>query len=360
MSASYCTDNFSLREDWKHRKAHLKSFKVLRHLRNTDFLQAVTLVASYSRRKSAIRAGMNIERIPAISCRRSDILKLSTEEYQTWADSVTRGFEDAARFLYSQKIFEANHLAYPIQLVALAAILTVVGEQAEREQVRSKLGHWLWAGMLGEMYTRGSETRVTHDLLEVPTFLSGSGLPTTLTFANFSVQRLLSVRKRYGALYQGLSALLRKEGAIDWSTGEEINDVLYFEQRVESHHIFPVSWCKKQGIKPQKYNSLVNRTPLAATTNKKIGSKPPSVYLKQFEMSGTSPTRLDEMLRSHAIDPMMLRSDDFQGFYAVRIEALMELVAKAMGKHFPGRAFLENCWEYENGNVVLTGTNHTT
>ncbi|MBD2014102.1 DUF262 domain-containing protein [Microcoleus sp. FACHB-53] len=350
MSASYCTDNFSLRDDWKHREAHLKSFKVLRNLRNTDFLQAVTLVASYTRRTSAIRAGVNIERIPAISCRRTDILKLSTEEYTTWADSVTKGFEDAARFLYSQRIFDANHLAYPIQLVALAAILTVVGEQAEGAQVRSRLGHWLWAGMLGEMYTRGSETRVTHDLLEVPRFLSGSLVPTTLTFAHFSIQRLLSVRKRYGALYQGLSALLRLQGAIDWSTGEEINDVLYFEQRVESHHIFPVSWCKKRGIKPQKYNSLVNRTPLAAKTNKKIGGKAPSVYLKQFEMSGTSPTRLDEMLRSHAIDPMMLRSDDFEGFYVARIEALMELIAQAMGKHFPVKPFEGNCWKYENGH----------
>src|SRR4028118_411826 len=47
------------------------------------------------------------------------------------------------------------------------------------------------------------------------------------------------------------------------STGEEINDVLYFEQRVESHHIFPVSWCRKQGIDPKYYNCVVNRTGLS-------------------------------------------------------------------------------------------------
>ncbi len=353
MSASYCTDNFSLRDDWNYREAHLKFFKVLRNLRNTDFLQAVTLVASYTRRKSAIRAGLNIEKIPAISCRRSDVLKLSTEEYQTWADSVTRGFEEAARFLYSQKIFDANDLAYPSQLVALAAILTVQAEQSDSEQVRSRLGHWLWSGMLGELYTRGSETRVSYDLLEVPIFLSGTILPSTITVSNFSAQRLLSVRRRYGAVYQGLSALLRREGAIDWSTGEEINDVLYFEQQVESHHIFPVAWCKKQGIDPRKYNSLVNRTPLSAKTNKKIGSKAPSLYLKQLEMSGTSPSRLDEMLRSHAIDPGSLRTDDFEGFFVARTQALMELIARAMGKDFPGRPFEGSCWEYKNSKVKI-------
>jgi hypothetical protein len=189
--------------------------------------------------------------------------------------------------------------------------------------------------MFGEMYSRAAETRVSDDLLEVPIFLSGRNpllVPRTIIYANFSVERLLSVRKRYGAVYQGLSALLRKEGAIDWSTGEEINDVLYFEQRVESHHIFPVSWCRKQGIDPKKYNSLVNRTPLSAKTNKKIGSKAPSVYLRQLERERTSPERLDDMLRSHAIDPEMLRHDDFEGFFVARTQALMELIAKAMGK----------------------------
>ena len=50
-------------------------------------------------------------------CRRTDVLKLEPEEYQTWADPVTRGFEEAARFLHTQKIFDATDIAYPIQSV---------------------------------------------------------------------------------------------------------------------------------------------------------------------------------------------------------------------------------------------------
>lgn len=356
MSASYCANNFSLRDDWKHREAHLHSFKVLRHLRNTDFLQAVTLVVTYTRRKVAIGEPLNRQRpkkIPAISCRRSDVLKLSTQDYTTWADPVTRGFEEAARFLYNQKIFDANHVAYPIQLVALAAILTVLGEQSNSQEVRSRLSRWLWTGMFGEMYSRGAETRVCDDLVDVPIFVLDKIhilQPRTIGFANFSVERLLSVRKRYGAVYQGLSALLRKQGAIDWSTGEEINDVLYFEQRVESHHIFPVSWCRQQGIDPEKYNSLVNRTPLSAKTNKKIGGKSPSAYLRQLKKEGTSPRRLDEMLRSHAIDPELLRQDDFEGFFAARTVALLELIGKAMGRNLTVKPVEVSDQEYNNGN----------
>jgi hypothetical protein len=192
--------------------------------------------------------------------------------------------------------------------------------------------------------------RAGHDVLEVPLWLSGGSQPTTISSADFSVQRLLGVRKRYGAIYQGLSALLRLQGAIDWSTGEEINDVLYFEQRVESHHIFPVSWCRKQGIEPKYYNCIVNRTGLSASTNKKIGSKSPSVYLKQFEKQGISPNKLDEMLRSHAIDPTLLRRDDFEGFFAARTRALMELISNAMGKCLTVEPFEESIAGYKNGN----------
>ena len=349
MTASYCADNFSLRDDWKCREAHLQSFKALRSLRNTDFLQAVTLAASYARRQDAFHAGIVSEKLPAVSCRRSEVLKLSTEEYRSWAEPITRGFEEAARFLHAQKIFDANHLAYPIQLVAVAAILTVLGKRSDSEQVRSRLGRWLWSGMFGELYLRG-EARAACDLVEIPLWLSGGAVPTTVTSARFSVERLLNARKRYGAVYQGLSALLRLSGAVDWSTGEEINDVLYFEQRVESHHIFPVSWCRKHDIDPKKYNCLVNRTPLSAKTNKKIGSKAPSVYLKKFEMLGTSPEKLDDMLRSHAIEPEFLRQDDFEGFFAARTKALMELIGKAMGKHLIVEPFEPSIAEYKNGN----------
>jgi hypothetical protein len=349
MSASYCADNFSLRDDWKRREARLKSMKVLRSLRNTDFIQAISLVASYARRQHALRAGIVFEKLPAVSCRRSDVLKLSTEEYQSWAEPITRGFEEAARFLHTQKIFDAKHLAYPIQLVAMAAILTVLGKQADSEQVRSRLARWLWSGMFGELYLRG-EARAACDLVEIPLWLSGGAVPTTVTSARFSVERIINARKSFGAVYQGLSALLRLSGAVDWSTGEEINDVLYFEQGVESHHIFPVAWCRKYGIDPKKYNCLVNRTPLSAKTNKKIGSKAPSVYLKEFERSGTSPEKLDDMLRSHAIDPTMLRNDDIERFFTTRTKALMELISKAMGKPLTIDLF-ETCdQEYANGN----------
>jgi len=350
MSSSYCTADFSLRDDWKQRENRFQSLKVLRKLRSTDFVQAVTLASGYAKRIEALNQGWNVDKLPGVACGRAEVLKLTKQEYQKWADPITRGFEESARFLYSQKIFDANDLAYPIQLVILSAIFTVLGERSRSFQVRSMLERWLWCGMFGGVYTRWYEARAGHDIVEVPDWLAGGSPPFTITQAKFSFERLLGVKKRYGAVYQGLAALLRRQGAIDWSTGEEINDVIYFEEQIDSHHIFPVAWCRKQGIDPKKYNCLVNRTPLSAKTNKKIGSKAPSVYLEEFEVSGTSVTRLDEMLRSHAIPPTTLRRNDFEACFQMRAKMLLTLIGEAMGKNLSVESFDNFAEEHQNGN----------
>ncbi|MDZ8189688.1 MAG: DUF262 domain-containing protein [Nostoc sp. ChiSLP02] len=350
MSSSYCTADFSLRDDWKQRENRFQSLKVLRKLRSTDFVQAVTLMAGYAKRIKAIKKGWNIEKLPSVACDRAEVLKLTKQEYQKWADPISRGFEESARFLHSQKIFDADDLAYPIQLVILSVIFTILGERSRSFQVRFMLERWLWCGMFGEIYTRWYEARAGRDIIEVPEWLAGGSLPLTIVQADFSFDRLICVRKRYGAVYQGLAALLRREGAIDWCTGEEINDVIYFEEQIDSHHIFPVAWCRKKGIDPKKYNCLINRTPLSAKTNKKIGSKAPSLYLGEFELSGTSARRLDEILRSHAISPKTLRLDDFEGFFQMRANNLLTLIGKAMGKSLSFESFQYFVGEHHNGN----------
>ncbi|MBD2303506.1 DUF262 domain-containing protein [Nostoc sp. FACHB-190] len=350
MSSSYCTADFSLRDDWKQRENRFQTLKVLRKLRSTDFVQAVTLMAGYAKRIEAIKQGWNIDKLPSVNCDRAEVLKLTKEEYQKWADPISRGFEESARFLHGQKIFDADDLAYPIQLVILSTIFTILGERSRSLQARSMLERWLWCGMFGEVYTRWYEARAGRDVIEVPDWLAGGSLPLTIVQADFSFDRLISVRKRYGAVYQGLAALLRREGAIDWCTGEEINDVIYFEEQIDSHHIFPVAWCRKKGIEPKKYNCLINRTPLSAKTNKKIGSKAPSIYLEEFELSGTSAKRLDEILRSHAISPKTLRRDDFEAFFQMRANNLLTLIGKAMGKTLSFESSEDFVRDCHNGN----------
>ena len=99
------------------------------------------------------------------------------------------------------------------------------------------------------------------------------------------------------------------------------------------HHIFPQAWCKKHGIPPKVFNSIVNKTALSKDSNIAISGDAPSIYLKRIESkTGISSTALDDMLRTHLIEPKFLRNDDFEGFFDSRMDSLSTLVEQAMGK----------------------------
>ncbi len=112
--------------------------------------------------------------------------------------------------------------------------------------------------------------------------------------------------------------MLLRDGGCDFLTGFEIDTLKYFEESIDIHHIFPRSWCDKNGIKPELYDSVVNKTPLSSRTNKFIGGNAPSIYLSRLQKeAGISEERMDEILRSHIIDPVALRTDNFAHFFAL-------------------------------------------
>jgi hypothetical protein len=330
-TACFASQDFSLRDDWVKREQRLKQQRVLQTVKETDYLACVALVATYHKRQQAIATGVPTQKLPAVACGRAEVLDLSLADYQKYADQVIVGYEEAARFLYGQKVQTAEDLPYQIQLVALAAILSVVGYPQDR--VRAKLEQWFWCGSCAALYTSWHERRASQDIVQVPAWLhEGGELPNTVQMAHLQVERLLMVRRRHGAVYKAINALLRKHGAIDFAAGEALAEINLFNDPIDSHHIFPVAYCKKQGIDKDRYNSLVNLTPLSRLSNQKIGGKAPSQYLRALEAEGISRRRMDEILRSHLIEPETLRADDFDAFLSKRAQALMELVNWAMGK----------------------------
>src|SRR5690606_29374253 len=73
--------------------------------------------------------------------------------------------------------------------------------------------------------------------------------------------------------------------------------------------------------------------PLAATTNRAIGGDAPAIYLKRIEQRAElAPVDLDDLLRSHSLDPVALRDTDFDRHFDHRAEALSLLVEAATGR----------------------------
>ncbi|MBT9158373.1 MAG: hypothetical protein DDT36_01379 [Firmicutes bacterium] len=128
-----------------------------------------------------------------------------------------------------------------------------------------------------------------------------------------------------------------KEGAKDFRSGQNFDHTVFFSDNIDIHHIFPRDWCKKQNIKSDFFDSIINKTPLSYRTNRIIGGSAPSEYLAKLQRGDeTTPSiereRLDVYLRSHLIDPSLLRSDEFYPFMADRQKRLLALIEQATGK----------------------------
>ena len=351
VTAMYAASGHELRKDWygddgtkgRHRRL-AEALRpagaetgILAGVANTDFLQAISLFSTRDRRRSAEAAGKQGKELPAVSGNRQALLNLPLEEYKRFEVRVERGFFQAAKFLHMLQIYRIFDLPYQSQIVPLAAILADIGDAWEHEANRAKLIRWYWNGVFGELYGSAVETRIARDFMEVPLWLSGGPEPSTVSETMFRADRLKTMRMRLSAAYKGVNALLMKEGAQDFRSGQKFDHTVFFGENVDVHHIFPRDWCKKHGIKPSVYDSIINKTPLSYRTNRIIGGVAPSLYLAKLE-AGDAKTpsidrdRLDGYLASHLINPSLLRADGFDDFMADRQKQLLGLIERATGK----------------------------
>ncbi len=334
LTASFAADNFNLRDDWADREKELHKIPVLKGIDSSLFLQSVTLLCTWKGKTSAADGW--------VTCKRKDVLSLSLENYLANADAILRGLKSAAKLLHAQRLFSSRDVPYTSQFVPLAAILAALDGRAN-DTVYRKILRWYWCGVFGELYGGAIETRFAKDLPEVLAYVDGGSEPTTIGDANFAQSRLRGLRSRNSAAYKGLYISLMRDGCLDFITGHPIDVATYFDESIDIHHVFPRNWCKKKdnkelgldqlGGRKRIIDSLINKTPLSAKTNRAIGGHPPSQYLSRVHrQAGIEANRMDEILQSHLIDPDALRSDDFVTFFQQREHALLERIEKTMGK----------------------------
>jgi hypothetical protein len=351
VTAMYAASGHELRKDWygddgiagRHRRLSATlspagaDTGIIAGVSNTDFLQAVSLFHTRERRRAAENSGKQGKELPAVSGNRQALLKLPLEEYKRYEAQVERGFVQAAKFLHLLHIYRIFDLPYQSQIVPLAAILADIGDGWEHEANRAKLVRWYWNGVFGELYGSAVETRIARDFMEVAVWLKGGAEPSTVSETMFRADRLKTMRMRLSAAYKGINALLMKEGAQDFRSGQKFDHTVFFGENVDIHHVFPQEWCKRRGIKPSVYDSIINKTPLSYRTNRIIGGVSPAEYLARLETgNAASPPidrhRLDQYLESHLINPSLLRTDDFNAFMVDRQKRLLALIERATGR----------------------------
>ena len=339
LTAIFATDEFDLRQDWlgtakePGRQSRLVRHPMLANLQPTEVLQGVSLLYTARRRREHLAAGVPGDP-PPVLCTREALLNLPLMAYREFAPRIEAGYERVARFLRAQKIYWSRDVPYATQLVPLAAILADIGDRWEQDAARRKLIRWFWCGVFGELYGSAVETRFAKDFWEVPLWLDGGPEPASVREAVFRADRLDTMTSRLSAAYKGVHALLMREGARDFRSGQSFDDTVHFGEAFDVHHIFPRAWCERNRVPRSRYDTVVNKTPLTARTNRIIGGSAPSHYLGELRKAGaiSKDVILDQHVATHAINADLLRANAFEDFYAARRERLLGLIQASMGQ----------------------------
>ena len=127
-----------------------------------------------------------------------------------------------------------------------------------------------------------------------------------------------------------------KSGAVDWRTAQSLTLSTWHNENIDIHHIFPKGWCQNTAspkIPPSVFDSIINKTPISAKTNKIIGANAPSRYLPRLQKENNE---LNHALETHWLDPELLDTDKFAECFVQRGEAMLDLIGRAMGKPITG------------------------
>ena len=325
----------NLREEWNTLKTDFneRSDKLLKDLSGPNFLTSMTLLLSYLKMKKGVRQ--------TVSCKKKDVLKLEYDDFFTHLEDLKQGFTCAANFMVQQGIYKSIDIPYSTQLIPLAAIFAydnLNGKKLSLMQNLDLLAKWFWCGVFGELYGSANETRFAQDIVGIFEWMENeNAVPETVTRATFDATRLLWLQTRNSAAYKGVMALINKQHSKDFMSGQDMEIANYLLELTDIHHIFPQAYCTKENLPQRKWNSVINKTPIYATTNRSIGGKAPSLYIQTIRNKGVSEDKIDYALESHNINPTLLKIDSFDAFIIDRAKRLLNLIEKAMGKAVSGR-----------------------
>jgi len=335
VTATFAADNFELRKDWDAIWHELKSHKVLfykniQSFTGTDFITAITLMANYENYRITGKA---------VSCKKRDVLNLSYAEYINYRDRMLDGVKEAVKFLTEQRIFTSIDLPYSSQLIPLSVAFAIDPNLWFSIANKRKLEQWYWCGVFGELYGGANETRYVADITGLMSWVENDNIkPDTVLRSNFHATRLQQLYTRNSAAYKGVMALILKCRAKDFIKGTEMDFASYIDESTDIHHIFPASYCEKHGINRALWNSVINKTPIYARTNRIIGGVAPSKYISSIERNHRVPAdTLDLYLGSHSIDVHAIRTNDFETYFENRRQSLLDLIERATGKEIAGR-----------------------
>ncbi|MFJ7153511.1 DUF262 domain-containing protein [Streptomyces sp. NPDC101118] len=273
------------------------------------------------------------------SAQRSDVLKkLVAGDIKEHWNPVIKGIAGVIDMLQADcGLVAPKWLPYGMLLIPMASVWPEITEldPLDRASAFERLQKFFWCSVFTTNYDQGANSQVGADYSLLKTWaVSGTGEPPEAVEAlplNAATFRTASVRRK--ALYSGLMCLLVTSRAEDFHTGQAMTPHRVSESQIDSHHIFPKAYLKREDAS-ESSELLLNRSLIDAETNRIIRDKAPTVYLK--EMSDTyGSDKLKSVLASHAIkfEPDSgIAEDDYAQFLDERLGIVVKMVERVTGR----------------------------
>jgi hypothetical protein len=275
------------------------------------------------------------------SLRKEVLVKAPPEFKDLWQEAVD-ALKKAIDLLRHPQEFGAissQYLPYVSILPAFASLqLQAAGLQPNRQlDAQRKIRHWYWASVFTNRYSGSVESTTSRDFLDVKAWFEDDVAAPALLEEFRSRFRSLDLRKelkRGTSVYNGIFNLLVLRGARDWMTG----NVPQFGD-LDDHHIVPKDWGKDNSL-GNSIDTILNRTPLTADTNRKvIRNRPPNKYLPGLIKESSEKT-VRATLESHYISPVgfdillhdPFTPEDFESFVAERQKTLQDAIENLLIK----------------------------
>lgn len=268
---------------------------------------------------------------------RKEILIHDTHEFEKLWSKAVDALEMSIRLLRDPREFGAiasKYVPYVSILPVFATIQAHINTLPPNQKLdaQRKVHAWYWASVFTNRYSGAVESTSARDFLDFKMWLADeSARPALLTEfeARFQGLDLRREIKRGSSIYNGVFDLLILQGARDWTTG-----LAPHYDDLDDHHIIPSSWSEKEQLRDVSMDTILNRTPLTAETNRYvIRNRLPNEYLPEM-IASSGEALVRDIFASHLVSPkafeILLRNPftpaDFMDFTAERERTIKQAI----------------------------------
>ena len=272
------------------------------------------------------------------SCKRTDMLKLTSHDIENFWDDSIKYLEQALGFLKGEcGLLKRGFLPFQTILPPMAAALYNL-EKSTKGPDKGKglkiIQSWYWHSVFTQRYDSASDSRSAADIAELKKCIENKKpLITTQNF-QFDQEILNDVYSLSSAIYKGLICLLVRNGAVDFYKNVEIKTLDLSNEDIEDHHIFPRAYLESKNVPKPRRNNIINKTLIDARTNESIGKNPPSVYFKTIGKSLGSKA-VEKILRTHKLGvdrTSSILQDNFDSFFEERKLKFKEMIDECISE----------------------------